>query len=92
MSRVETGQRPGPEPALVQELLAERRELMVANERLRLEARELKAAAGKPDPRLRRLEEENARLREQLAAVREERDSLRDGVQEAIAEMERASP
>jgi len=81
----------GPEPSLVQELLAERRELKVANERLRLDVADMKAAAGKPDPRLRALEEENRRLREQLAAAREERDSLREGVREALEEMKRAS-
>jgi predicted nuclease with TOPRIM domain len=68
----------------VQQLLAEKRELMVANERLRLEVAEIQRRAGKPDPRMTRLEDENRRLRAELAAVREERDGFRDGVQEAL--------
>lgn len=43
---------------------------MVANERLRLELEELRAGAGKPDPRLRRLEGENRRLRQELDRAR----------------------
>jgi predicted nuclease with TOPRIM domain len=68
----------------VQRLLTEKRELMVTVERLRLELAEIQARAGKPDPRLARLEDENRRLRAELAAVREERDGLREGVQEAL--------
>ena len=53
---------PGPAaPDVVQQLLAERRELKVANERLRLEIEEARAARGKPDRRLAILEEENRR-------------------------------
>ena len=46
---------PGPAtPDVVQQLLAERRELKVASERLRLELEEARAARGKPDRRLAR--------------------------------------
>ena len=82
---------PKPEPGLVQELLAERRQLTVELERARLELREIRAGVGRPDPRLRSLEDENRRLREQLAAAREERDALREGVESALAEIKRAS-
>ena len=42
-----------PSESLVQQLLAERRELKVTVERLRLELAEAKTTAGGPDPRLR---------------------------------------
>lgn len=74
----------------MQRLLAEKRELMVANERLRLEVAEIQGRAGKPDPRLARLEDENRRLRAELAAVREDRDGLREGVQEALDRLQAA--
>jgi chromosome segregation ATPase len=69
---------------LVQDLLVQVRELKVQNEKLRLEAREIRDRYGKPDPRLQRLEAENARLRVELAAAREERDELRAGVSTAV--------
>jgi predicted nuclease with TOPRIM domain len=76
-----------PESSLVQELLAARRELMVANERLRLEIDEARSRAGKPDPRLRLLEEENRRLRAELSSARAERDELRGTVEAAIRQL-----
>jgi len=72
---------------VVQELLAGRRELKVQNERMRLEVVEMRSRTGKPDPKLLRLEQENRRLREELEAARGERDSLRDGVREALARL-----
>jgi hypothetical protein len=85
-----------PSESLVQELLAERRELKVALERLRLELVEVKTTAGGPDPRMRELAVEVERLRYQLAharaeagLLREERDELRQGVEQALEKMAR---
>jgi uncharacterized coiled-coil DUF342 family protein len=85
-----------PSESLVQELLAERRELKVALERLRLELVELKTTAGGPDPRMRELAAEVERLRYQLAharaesgLLREERDQLRQGVEQALEKIAR---
>jgi hypothetical protein len=82
--------RAGPPEAsqLVQQLLTERRELLVANERLRLELADLRARESGPDPRLRRLEDENARLRQDLAAVRAQLEVFEGGVQKAVAQLE----
>jgi chromosome segregation ATPase len=83
-----------PSDSLVQELLAERRELKVTLERLRLELAEARVSAGAPDPKLRELRDEVERLRYQLASVRaeaglmrEERDELRQGVERALAQI-----
>ncbi len=80
-----------PSDSLVQELLAERRELKVAVERLRLELEEARSNSGGPNPRLRELQTEIERLRYQLASaraeaglMREERDELRLGVERAL--------
>jgi uncharacterized coiled-coil DUF342 family protein len=85
-----------PSESLVQELLAERRELKVALERLRLELVEVKTSAGGPDPRMRELAAEVERLRYQLAharaeagLLREERDELRQGVEQALEKIEK---
>jgi uncharacterized coiled-coil DUF342 family protein len=85
-----------PSESLVQELLAERRELKVALERLRLELVEMKTTAGGPDPRMRELAVEVERLRYQLAharaeagLLREERDELRQGVEQALEKIAR---
>jgi chromosome segregation ATPase len=78
-------------PELVQQLLSERRELKVANERLRLEIEEARSARNKPDRRLGILEEENRHLRQELAQVRAEHERLLDALARAIAEMEKAS-
>jgi len=83
-----------PSESLVQQLLAERRELKVTVERLRLELAEAKTTAGGPDPRLRDLQGEIERLRYQLAStraeaglMREERDELRLGIERALEQM-----
>lgn len=98
------GSRRPPDPAtgtgtgenLVQRLLAERRELMIANERLKLELKERTDHQG-PEARLHRLEDEVRRLRQELATARaerdqarQERDGLRTGVESALAELRRA--
>jgi chromosome segregation ATPase len=83
-----------PSESLVQDLLAERRELKVTVERLRLELAEVNSTAGGPDPRLRELQGEIERLRYQLASaraeagvVREERDELRVGIERALQQI-----
>ena len=80
-----------PSESLVQELLAERRELKVAVERLRLELEEARRSSGGPNPRLKELQSEIERLRYQLASaraeaglMREQRDELRLGVERAL--------
>jgi uncharacterized coiled-coil DUF342 family protein len=85
-----------PSESLVQELLAERRELKVAHERLRLELEEVRSASVGPDPRVRELASEVERLRYQLAQaraevglLREERDQLRSGVEKALEQITR---
>ena len=87
-------ERTRPSESLVQELLAERRELKVALERLRLELADVKSSTGGPDPRVRELTAEVERLRYQLAQtraeaglMREERDELRAGVELALAKI-----
>ncbi len=81
-----------PSEPLVQQLLAERRELKVAIERLRLEVEEARRAAGGTDPRIKEMQGEIERLRYQLASaraeatqLRDERDTLRGAVSRAIA-------
>jgi chromosome segregation ATPase len=83
-----------PSELLVQELLAERRELKVAVERMRIELADAKSSAGGPDPRLRELEREVERLRFQLASaraeahlMRDERDELRFGIERAVDQL-----
>ncbi|MDQ6722016.1 MAG: hypothetical protein M3003_14635 [Candidatus Dormibacteraeota bacterium] len=83
-----------PSEALVQELLAERRELKVAVERLRLELEDVRSTSGMPDPRVRDLALEVERLRYQLAQsraevglLRDERDELRQGVEKALEQI-----
>jgi chromosome segregation ATPase len=85
-----------PSESLVQELLAERRELKVALERVRIEMQDLRSASGGPDPRVRELTTEVERLRYQLAharaeagLMREERDELRHGVEKALEQIAR---
>jgi capsule polysaccharide export protein KpsE/RkpR len=85
-----------PSESLVQELLAERRELKVAVERMRLELEDVRSASGGPDPRVRDLAAEVERLRYQLAQaraevglLREERDELRHGVEKALEQFAR---
>jgi chromosome segregation ATPase len=84
-----------PSESLVQELLAERRQLRVALERARLELAEAQgAASGDQDPRVPQLQSELARVRMQLDEtraevnlLRTERDELRDGIVRAIADI-----
>jgi uncharacterized coiled-coil DUF342 family protein len=85
-----------PSESLVQELLAERRELKVALERLRLELEDVRSTSSGPDPRVRDLAIEVERLRYQLAQaraevglLREERDELRQGVVKALDQIAR---
>jgi len=60
---------------------------MVAAERARLEAEDLRRRAGRHDPAVRRLEAEVQRLKLLLEEARAERDQLRDGVEEAIRQL-----
>ncbi len=85
-----------PSESLVQDLLAERRGLKVALERLRLELEDVRSTSGGPDPRVRDLSAEVERLRYQLAQaraevglLREERDELRQGVEKALEQISR---
>ena len=85
-----------PSESLVQELLAERRDLKVALERLRLELQDVRSTSGGPDPRVSGLTAEVERLRYQLAharadagLLREERDELRLGVEKALEQIAR---
>ena len=86
-----------PSESLVQELLAERRELKVTVERLRLELAEVQTTSRGPDPRVRELQGEIERLRYQLASaraeagqMREERDELRLGIEHALEQLSAA--
>jgi chromosome segregation ATPase len=83
-----------PADSLVQELLAERRQLKVALERARLELADVAGSSSGPDPRLAQLQAELSRLRTQLDdaraevnLLRTERDELRDGMAKAIAQL-----
>jgi chromosome segregation ATPase len=83
-----------PSESLVQELLAERRDLKVAIERLRLEMEDVRSRSGGPDPRVGGLTAEVERLRYQLAQaraeaslLREQRDELRVGVEKALEQI-----
>jgi hypothetical protein len=82
---------PAGAPDVVQQLLAERRELKVANERMRLELDEARSARTRPDRRLGLLEDENRRLRQELAATRAEHEVLLEGLARAVEGLERAS-
>ena len=78
----------------MQQVLAERRDLMIANERLRLELEELRGSGTREDPRLHVLELENRALRDELAAARDELAEFRAAVERVIEELEKekASP
>lgn len=83
-----------PSESLVQDLLAERRQLKVALERAKLELAEAQGNPGDQDPRLPQLQAELTRLRTQLDEtraevnlLRTERDELRDGIAQAIAQL-----
>lgn len=85
-----------PSDNLVQQLLAERRELKVQVERLKLELADAAGnTGGGPDPRVKELQEEVERLRYQLASsraeatrLREERDELRAGIERVLEQLE----
>jgi hypothetical protein len=74
---------------LVQELLSERRQLLIAGERLRLELEEARAQ-DRSNPRVRELETEVRRLRHELEMVRTERDLLRHGLEGLADRLHRA--
>ena len=76
---------------VVQQVLAERRELMIANERLRLELEDLRGQIDKTDPRQHVLELENRALRDELRTVRAELDRLTEAVERVLEEIEKAS-
>jgi chromosome segregation ATPase len=83
-----------PSESVVQQLLAERRELKVTIERLRLELAEIQTSSGGPDPRVAELQGEIERLRYQLASaraeaglMREERDELRAGIERVLEQI-----
>ena len=83
-----------PAESLVQELLAERRELKVQLERARMDLAEASQGSSGPDPRLKELETEIERLRHQLATaradanvLRDERDELRAGIDKALEQL-----
>ena len=88
-----------PSESLVQDLLAERRELKVAVERLKLQLADAEAAGGARGSdahgkELKELQDEVERLRYQLASsraeatnLREERDALRAGIEKALTQM-----
>jgi septal ring factor EnvC (AmiA/AmiB activator) len=83
-----------PSESLVQGLLAERRELKVAVERLKLELADRQTGTSGPDPRVGELQDEIERLRYQLATtraeatrLREERDALRAGIEKALEQL-----
>lgn len=87
-----------PSESLVQQLLAERRELKVAVERLKLDLADAQAnSSGGGDQRAREvteLKDEIERLRYQLAStraeatqLREERDELKAGIEKALEQL-----
>jgi hypothetical protein len=82
----------GAGAGVVQQVLAERRELMIANERLRLELEELRGSGSRKDPRLHVLELENRALRDELAAVRNELEWFQGAVEKVVETIEKASP
>src|SRR5256712_11161232 len=67
-----------PSESLVQDLLAERRQLKVAVERLKLELADAQSSGGGPDPRVRELQDEIERLRYQLPGSRGGTTQLRE--------------
>ena len=83
-----------PADSLVQELLAERRQLKVALERARLEVADAQGSAGGRDPRVGELQAELSRMRKQLDdaraevnLLRTERDELKAGISQVLADL-----
>ncbi len=83
-----------PSESLVQQLLAERRELKVAVERLKIDLADAQSSSWGPDPRLHEMQEEIERIRYQLASaraeatqLREERDELTTGIEKALQQL-----
>lgn len=83
-----------PSESVVQKLLAERRELRIALERMRLELAEVRSTSRGPSPRLNEMEIEVAGLRAQVDDLRAqlrllsvERDGLREGVLRALDQL-----
>jgi predicted RNase H-like nuclease (RuvC/YqgF family) len=91
-----------PSESLVQDLLAERRQLKVAVERLKLELADAQAGDSGTDARAREVAEmkdEIERLRYQLASsraeatlLREERDELQAGIERALDQLAAEDP
>ena len=82
-----------PSESLVQQLLAERRELKVAVERLKLDLADAQTNSGGSDARageIGELKAEIERLRYQLASTRAEVTQLRGDRDELLAGIERA--
>ncbi len=77
---------------MVQQVLAERRELLIANERLRLELEDLRGRAGRADPRMHVVEMENRALRDELAAARAELERFEDAIAHLLDHVKKASP
>ncbi|HEV2953353.1 MAG TPA: hypothetical protein VG015_04630 [Candidatus Dormibacteraeota bacterium] len=69
---------------VVQKLLGEVRDLKVERERLLLELTDIRQRNAGPDPNLRKLEQEIKRLRVELEIARGDRDTLREGILEAL--------
>jgi hypothetical protein len=71
-------------------VLRERRELLVANQRLRIEL-EAATAEDASNPRVRALEVEVRRLEHALSVAMGEREALREGMVEALSRLQNYS-
>lgn len=76
--------KPVGQASIVQDLQGQLRDCRVEAVRLRMELQELRGRAGKPDPRMRMVEQENRRLREELNEARRVRDELDAGVRRML--------
>jgi len=76
----------------VQRSLIERRELLIANERLRIELADLRGRTDGTDPRLHVLEMENRALRDEVASLRREIDTLETSIDAVVEQMEKERP
>jgi hypothetical protein len=75
---------------IVQQLLAEKRELMVANERLRLELADVRGQGEVVDPRLSVLEQANRSLRDELARAKLDLERFERDLERLLSEVEKA--